>query len=272
MHGFDIGKIRYAVRTEHTRTYRLLPETLAYYDITIVTDGVLHYRYNGIPCDICAGDAILFPPGSCREREESTDFSSYMSFNFFSYGSDAAESEGEKAAPSGGGSFFGSPGTPPAEGILRSVLSPRLRLLLSLYFECLPPQKEEQQYHLLSLILYELERQRLARRTESRYTTEIKEYIHAHYGDPLSVEVLASLVHLHPTYCGYVFRRDTGCTVSDYLCQVRIEEAKNHLRSGTAFLKDIPSLCGFSGYKYFSNVFKKKTGMSPLAYRKSSRK
>ena len=244
-----IEKIRYSAQHDQIRSDDLVSEVLEYYDITCVTSGVLDYRYNGIRCTVKAGDIIVFPPGCKRERDASDGNSTFMSINFY-----ASEDT-----------------VLPFTGLLENIQTPRLLRLFHLFFDAAPPYCEEKQIALLTAILYEIAGRVLVQNSESPYTTILKEYIHSHLQESLTVESLAALVHLHPTYCGYVFKKDTNMTLSEYICQKRISKAKNYLRTHNVFLQDIPQLCGFSGYKYFSKVFKAKTGMSPLYFRKNNR-
>lgn len=45
---------------------------------------------------------------------------------------------------------------------------------------------------------------------------EIKQYIHAHYGEDLSRNELAEIVYLHPDYLARLFKREVGLTPNEY--------------------------------------------------------
>lgn len=244
---FRIEAIRHYARYERVRSDALPRERLDYFDVTCVTKGYLDYQFNDEPRRVNAGDIIVFPPGSVRERKASNEYSAYMSLNFF---------------PADNSGAF------PYAGLFPGTLSPRILNLCDLFFGSLSPYREEKQSALLSLILVELAGAILSQSTESPYTTRLKEYIQTHLPDPLPLAALANLVHLNPSYCCQIFKRDTGITLSDYISQKRVELAKNYLLSPTIRLSDLPALCGFSDYKYFSKTFKRVSNLSPLAYRK----
>ncbi|MFA6568232.1 MAG: AraC family transcriptional regulator [Victivallales bacterium] len=64
------------------------------------------------------------------------------------------------------------------------------------------------------------------------------------------------------------FKKHFGTSPYDYLMQKRIEEARLMLRHSAFSVKEIASRLKFSDQYYFSNYFKRKTGMSPQKYRK----
>ena len=56
--------------------------------------------------------------------------------------------------------------------------------------------------------------------------------------------------------------------ITDFLTRCRIEEAKRLLRTTDQSVSDIAVESGFESFSYFSTVFKKVVGMTPVQYRK----
>jgi AraC-like DNA-binding protein len=65
------------------------------------------------------------------------------------------------------------------------------------------------------------------------------------------------------------FKAYTGRTPSEYLNEMRIQRAKSLLSDSGSMIREIAEACGFSDEYYFSNFFKKQTGYSPSAFRKT---
>lgn len=61
--------------------------------------------------------------------------------------------------------------------------------------------------------------------------SSVQTYISAHYGEQLSLDQLAQQFYLSSSYLSRLFKRETGTTLTTYLQNVRIEAAKNLLRT-----------------------------------------
>jgi two-component system response regulator YesN len=68
-----------------------------------------------------------------------------------------------------------------------------------------------------------------------------------------------------------VFAQETNQTFKDYLTEVRIQKAKELLRTTTLRSTDISYQVGYNDPHYFSSAFKKNTGFSPGEFRSQAR-
>ena len=98
--------------------------------------------------------------------------------------------------------------------------------------------------------------------------TKILNYIHTHYAEEVSLSALARHFSLSESYIARLFREEVGCKPSSYAAGVRISVAKELLASTDLSMSEIAEKIGFSDVYYFSNSFKKATGVSPLQFRK----
>ncbi|WP_410514931.1 response regulator [Paenibacillus sp. BR2-3] len=99
--------------------------------------------------------------------------------------------------------------------------------------------------------------------------TKALEYITAHYTENLTLQSLADIVHLSKSYFSLLFKKQTGRNFIDYLIELRIREAKRLLAQNDSRVSDVAGAAGFKDVKYFSKVFKKTTGLTPVEYRDS---
>jgi AraC family transcriptional regulator, arabinose operon regulatory protein len=65
------------------------------------------------------------------------------------------------------------------------------------------------------------------------------------------------------------FKNYTGTTPAHYITNIRINKAKNLLHSSSFTIGEIADLIGYQNQLYFSRIFKKNVGLSPLEYRHS---
>ncbi|MDD6032166.1 MAG: response regulator [Oscillospiraceae bacterium] len=95
----------------------------------------------------------------------------------------------------------------------------------------------------------------------------VQDYIHAHYDQELSVELLASIVFLSPDYLSRLFKKSTGKSLYQYIRQFRMEKASHLLRETTKKVIDIGTETGYPNYSYFCQSFREYFGKSPERYR-----
>lgn len=94
-------------------------------------------------------------------------------------------------------------------------------------------------------------------------------FIKTNFMRKIVLEDVAGSVYLSPAYFSRVFKQETGHNFSSYLNKVRIEESKKLLTNAKVNISDISGMVGYEDQSYFSKVFKKITGVSPLKYRQS---
>lgn len=99
-------------------------------------------------------------------------------------------------------------------------------------------------------------------------TVEAEVYIRQHLCDKISVVNIADHVHLSSSYFVRLFKAELGETPLHYINQKRIEKGKYLLEHTQFSVSEISVETGFDDALYFSRVFKKYVGLSPLAYRR----
>lgn len=92
-------------------------------------------------------------------------------------------------------------------------------------------------------------------------------YMKDNLKEKLTVEQIAEQAGFSKFYFLRLFKRITGCTVTQYINLLRCETAKELLRDRNYSVKEAAIACGFDNLSYFSNVFKKNTGYLPGAYK-----
>lgn len=93
-------------------------------------------------------------------------------------------------------------------------------------------------------------------------------YIRDHLSEELSLERLAKVANLDPTYFHKLYTRVYGYTPAQRVLARRITAAQLALEEGNQPVADIAAACGFSSQTYFAAKFRQITGKTPTAYRK----
>ncbi|WP_433922715.1 response regulator [Paenibacillus taichungensis] len=92
-----------------------------------------------------------------------------------------------------------------------------------------------------------------------------------HYADPdLSIQKVCGHLHISSGYFCGIFKKEVQLTFLQYLMQIRMEAAKELLRSTEMKSFEIAGQVGFAEPNYFSFCFKKHIGVSPKEYRKQT--
>ncbi|MED4816398.1 helix-turn-helix transcriptional regulator [Bacillus atrophaeus] len=96
-----------------------------------------------------------------------------------------------------------------------------------------------------------------------------KNYIFNHIFEQISIKDLADMVHLNPVYLSQLFKKETNKPLGKYIQDEKIKEAQKLLIQSEHSVADICMLLHFNDQSYFSSIFKKYTGLTPLQYRKN---
>ncbi|RUS48590.1 helix-turn-helix domain-containing protein [Cohnella sp. AR92] len=100
----------------------------------------------------------------------------------------------------------------------------------------------------------------------SRKVRQALDYIRDHYAEELTADAIAEKLGISRDHLRHLFKEETGQTVLDTLTQVRMEQAKKLLRDGSLRIYEIAERVGYRNSQYFSQVFRKQVGMTPLEY------
>lgn len=98
---------------------------------------------------------------------------------------------------------------------------------------------------------------------------QVIQYIEENYRLPLTTEELANHVFISPGYLSRTFKLATSCTVTEYIIKHRLLVAKKLLTQSENSLGEVAQEAGFCSQSYFSKLFKRDEGVSPLLYRRS---
>lgn len=94
-----------------------------------------------------------------------------------------------------------------------------------------------------------------------------KEYMLKNYKKAIRLIDVANFLELNPAYFSRIFRQKTGVCFVDYLAEIRINKAIELLKNSNMNISEIAEEVGFVRSRYFTEIFKKRKGMTPSEYR-----
>jgi len=105
-------------------------------------------------------------------------------------------------------------------------------------------------------------------KTENETINHALTYIHTNIEKKITLEKVATHIHISSNYLCYLFKEKTGFRFCEYINICRINAAKGFLDNSSYPLEIISSRSGFNSQSHFSTTFKKYVNVSPNEYRK----
>lgn len=96
---------------------------------------------------------------------------------------------------------------------------------------------------------------------------EVREYIHEHLDQNLTLTKLAARANLSTHYFASLFKQSTGFSPHQYITRCRIEKAKQLLQQTELPIIEIALEVGFQNQSHFTRVFRQHLKVTPKAYR-----
>jgi AraC family transcriptional regulator len=93
-------------------------------------------------------------------------------------------------------------------------------------------------------------------------------YIHRHLATGMTLRELAAVAHLSPYHFARMFKKSTGFSPHRYVIALRVERAKDLLRSDDdVSLAQVAARAGFWDQGHFTRHFKRLVGITPKRFR-----
>ena len=93
-------------------------------------------------------------------------------------------------------------------------------------------------------------------------------YILSNLSLDLTVKDVAEHVSFSPEYFSKLFKKETGENVKNYILRVKVDAAKDMLKTPNIPISIIASELGYSNFSHFTQMFRKHESITPSEYRK----
>lgn len=215
-------------------------------ELTIVLKGEVIYTVNGKRIPLHSGDGVFIQNGSFRQRTpiKSAD---YVSFNFSS------------DFPCNLPTFI--------NGCASDVVCEIINAFDSIH-QYTSNLEDKRFSLLLECLLKQIEVQRTIE-LEPPLVSKIKNYVRLNLDKKISLTGVSEQLHYSVSHLEMIFKQTTSLSITAYIIKKRIEKAKQLLIEQVLTLTEVAEAVGFTDYNYFSRIFKKEVGTSPLTFRKS---
>ncbi|OXS78708.1 response regulator transcription factor [Domibacillus enclensis] len=119
-----------------------------------------------------------------------------------------------------------------------------------------------------ALLIEEAEQKYQSKKSATDAIGHARSFIEAHFYEDISAEQAADYAGISISYFSLLFKQVTGSTFLDYVTTFRIEKACRMLVQTQLKTYEIAEKVGYTDQRYFSQVFKKRVGVTPSEYRK----
>ncbi|NTU78116.1 MAG: helix-turn-helix transcriptional regulator [Chloroflexales bacterium] len=99
------------------------------------------------------------------------------------------------------------------------------------------------------------------------HVQRVREFVHAHLHQELSVETLAQQTGYSPYHFTRLFRHATGQSPYQFVLQQRVTHARHLLETSDLPVSAVASACGFASQSHLTHVFQRRLGATPRATR-----
>lgn len=100
----------------------------------------------------------------------------------------------------------------------------------------------------------------------SQTTRGVINYIYLHLDEELSSSLFAEIFKKNPTSLSAAFSREVGMSITNYIHQLRINEAIRYFNTTKMSVSEVALAVGFQDFAYFSRLFRRQVGCSPREY------
>lgn len=104
---------------------------------------------------------------------------------------------------------------------------------------------------------------------ENQFALEIKQHLNDNFMEHVTLQTIAKHFNCSVSYVSHAFSKATGNTPVQYIIQRRIGMAQNLLISSDMSATEIATRVGYNNTNYFSTLFTKIVGQTPIDYRKN---
>ena len=246
------------------------------FDLIYVKSGELHMTEDDLSYTIGEGQYIILVPGfehfghkGCQVKTEYywLHFLIHNHYDLVEEGienwADIQESEGDLVTPSSYRLCL------PCYGEIENV-----KFVENIFTNLMSISHQTPDYHLRQQMYFQefiLHLQKEACKIPSAAEQVVEDtvkYVQDHFREEIKMEHIANALHFHPDYITRCMQKIIGVTPHMYLNQFRMNQAKKRLATTDDKIANISHEVGIMDSTYFSKLFKRLEGLSPLEYRK----
>jgi two-component system response regulator YesN len=101
--------------------------------------------------------------------------------------------------------------------------------------------------------------------------SHVNHYVNQHFSENITLHKAAQIACLEEKYFSAFFHEKTGMCFSHWLAQLRIDKAKEIIKTNNTSITETAFNVGFGNLRTFERAFKKYTGVTPQIFKRTIR-
>lgn len=259
--------LRYISFSKYEGDWPSLPHTHPFSEFFYIISGKGEFYIDGDTIAVSPNDLILINPNI--EHTEKTALNAKTPMEYIVFGVDGLAfsfptKENEELPASYGHYSYAS---------VQNHLIQFARLMMQEFMEKKPDFDVVCQNILQILFIYIFREQKVSLISEgglhiSKECAAAKRFMDTNYSKNITLDTLAEITHTNKYYLAHSFTECIGKSPIHYLLSRRIQAGKDLLLNTNHSISQIAGSIGFASQSYFSQAFRKETGMTPQQFRK----
>ncbi len=123
--------------------------------------------------------------------------------------------------------------------------------------------------NLAQILIGHILTEKMLKPDSSEIVTKAVAFIQSNLEKDLSIKLISQSINVSKSVLYKKFRDRFGSTVGEYINKKRVEHSRKLLTTTSLSMEEISQQCGFSSASYYTKIFKRYTGITPLKFRKS---
>lgn len=101
-----------------------------------------------------------------------------------------------------------------------------------------------------------------------QWLTRARDLLRARFAAHVTLSDVARVAGVHPVHLARSFRQHYGCTIGEYIRDLRVDFVCRRMRLSNAPLAEIALAAGFADQSHLTRLFKRRMGLTPSEYRR----
>ncbi|WEK55053.1 MAG: response regulator [Candidatus Cohnella colombiensis] len=108
--------------------------------------------------------------------------------------------------------------------------------------------------------------EKISKNSKKTEIIDAQKYVQIHLDRKITLEEVADLLHLNPSYFSRLYKKETGENFIEFVTRLKMEKAKELIVDSDRTVEKVALMLGYDNKSYFVKLFKQHFGVSPSRF------